>query len=234
MVHLARATAQGIEQRSRYWIGHDPRLRLLGGLPVDGLATALGFKRRLAGERVAYEQFLHDQNEVHPPGHVPARPVPGVRRRVRCARLADLDLLPPIAPSAASAYSASPASPQTVGRGSTESLETQRPQKTRREGEPPSREGASEEEQSSDVCFLAALRLGGSPPLWGSCQLLSAGSGQGAHGRTLAERRDAPSCERSPPSWQKGALALQEDALSSRDSGLSSQEGPLSSQGSAL
>jgi hypothetical protein len=63
MVHLVRATDRGIEQRSRYWIGHDARLSALGGLRVDGLGSALGIKRRLAGERVAYEQLLHDQIE---------------------------------------------------------------------------------------------------------------------------------------------------------------------------
>ena len=64
MVHLARKTADGIEQRSRYWIGHDPRMRLLGAsVPVDAIGTTLGLKRRFAGERVAYEQLLHDQIE---------------------------------------------------------------------------------------------------------------------------------------------------------------------------
>jgi hypothetical protein len=63
MLHLVRATDQGIEQRSRYWIGHDARLPALGGLSVDALGSALGIKRRMAGERVAYEQLLHDQIE---------------------------------------------------------------------------------------------------------------------------------------------------------------------------
>jgi 2,4-diacetylphloroglucinol hydrolase len=64
MVHLARATADGIEQRSRYWIGHDAKLRLFGRkLPVDRLGAALGTKKRMAGARVAYEQLLHDQIE---------------------------------------------------------------------------------------------------------------------------------------------------------------------------
>jgi hypothetical protein len=64
MVHLARRTADGIEQRSRYWIGHDPKLRVLGAsLSVDRVGTALGIKRRMAGARVAYEQLLHDQIE---------------------------------------------------------------------------------------------------------------------------------------------------------------------------
>jgi hypothetical protein len=64
MVHLARATPDGIEQRSRYWIGHDAKLRIFGGsLSVDRIGGALGIKRRMAGERVAYEQLLHDQIE---------------------------------------------------------------------------------------------------------------------------------------------------------------------------
>ena len=64
MVHLARQTPDGIEQRSRYWIGHQPRLHAFGrSIDLDIPATKLGIKRRLAGERVAYEQFLHDQIE---------------------------------------------------------------------------------------------------------------------------------------------------------------------------
>lgn len=66
MVHLVRATEDGIELRSRYWIGHRMRLNLLGpsrSLPLDGLLSSLGLKRRLIGERVAYDQLLHDQLE---------------------------------------------------------------------------------------------------------------------------------------------------------------------------
>jgi 2,4-diacetylphloroglucinol hydrolase len=64
MVHLARATADGLEQRSRYWIGHDAKLRLFGStLSVDKIGAALGTKKRMAGKRVAYEQLLHDQIE---------------------------------------------------------------------------------------------------------------------------------------------------------------------------
>jgi 2,4-diacetylphloroglucinol hydrolase len=64
MVHLARATSDGLEQRSRYWIGHDVKLRFFGAtLTVDRIGAALGTKRRMAGERVAYEQLLHDQIE---------------------------------------------------------------------------------------------------------------------------------------------------------------------------
>jgi hypothetical protein len=64
MVHLARKTDNGIEQRSRYWIGHDPRLKTpFGTLSLDRLANASGAKRKLAGERIAYEQVLHDQIE---------------------------------------------------------------------------------------------------------------------------------------------------------------------------
>jgi 2,4-diacetylphloroglucinol hydrolase len=32
-------------------------------VPVDGIGSRLGLKRRLAGARVAYEQLLHDQIE---------------------------------------------------------------------------------------------------------------------------------------------------------------------------
>ncbi|HVW26949.1 MAG TPA: hypothetical protein VHC69_16390 [Polyangiaceae bacterium] len=64
MVHLARRTSEGIEQRSRYWIGHDVKLRAFGAkLSVDKIGAVLGGKRRMAGERVAYEQLLHDQIE---------------------------------------------------------------------------------------------------------------------------------------------------------------------------
>jgi 2,4-diacetylphloroglucinol hydrolase len=64
MVHLARRTDDGFEQRSRYWIGHDVHLRAFGrALSVDKLSATLGIKRRLAGEQTAYEQLLHDQIE---------------------------------------------------------------------------------------------------------------------------------------------------------------------------
>jgi hypothetical protein len=64
MVHLARRTPDGIEQRSRYWLGHDPRLRAFSReLSLDAAGARLGVKRRLAGGRVAYEQLLHDQIE---------------------------------------------------------------------------------------------------------------------------------------------------------------------------
>src|SRR5271157_4180430 len=64
MVHLARRTDDGMEQRSRYWIGHDISLRAVGrSVALDGVAARLGIKRRLAGERIAYEQLLHDQIE---------------------------------------------------------------------------------------------------------------------------------------------------------------------------
>lgn len=60
MVHLARETDEGFELRSHYWLGHAAKL---AGIPVDGVASALGVKRRLVGARVAYEQLLHDQIE---------------------------------------------------------------------------------------------------------------------------------------------------------------------------
>jgi 2,4-diacetylphloroglucinol hydrolase len=64
MVHLARRTSNGIEQRSRYWIGHDVTLTAAGRtFSLDGLASRFRFKSRMAGRRVAYEQLLHDQIE---------------------------------------------------------------------------------------------------------------------------------------------------------------------------
>jgi hypothetical protein len=66
MVHLVRRTGDGFELRSRYWTGHRMRLNLLGSsmsLPLDGLLSRLGLKRRLVGLRVAYDQLLHDQIE---------------------------------------------------------------------------------------------------------------------------------------------------------------------------
>lgn len=64
MVHLARRTVDGFELRSRYWIGHDASLQLFDRrVDLNPVATALGLKRALSGERVAYEQYLHDQIE---------------------------------------------------------------------------------------------------------------------------------------------------------------------------
>jgi len=63
MVHLARETDKGIEQRSRYWIGHNPRLKTpFGRLPIEPVPMP-AIKRKLAGARVGYEQLLHDQIE---------------------------------------------------------------------------------------------------------------------------------------------------------------------------
>lgn len=63
MIHLARETEHGIEQRSRYWIGHNPQLQTpLGKLPLEPVALP-AVKRKLAGARVGYEQLLHDQIE---------------------------------------------------------------------------------------------------------------------------------------------------------------------------
>jgi hypothetical protein len=74
MIHLARKTDDGFEQRSRYWIGHDAKLRIGGGsVGVDAIGAKLGIKRRLAGERVGYEQLLHDQIEfTHLASFLPA------------------------------------------------------------------------------------------------------------------------------------------------------------------
>lgn len=64
MVHLIRQTPEGFELRSRYWIAD--KLRLKAGpleLSIDPLLGALGMKHKIAGERMAYEQLLHDQIE---------------------------------------------------------------------------------------------------------------------------------------------------------------------------
>ena len=63
MIHLARQTENGLEQRSRYWIGHDPRLKTrFGTLPLERIASN-NMRRKMAGARVGYEQLLHDQIE---------------------------------------------------------------------------------------------------------------------------------------------------------------------------
>ena len=60
IVHLARRTADGFELRSRYWFGHDIRLRAFGrSVPLNGVARFLGMKRRAGGGRAAYEQLHH-------------------------------------------------------------------------------------------------------------------------------------------------------------------------------
>ncbi|ORY61695.1 PhlG protein [Pseudomassariella vexata] len=63
-LHLWRRKDYGLELRSRYWLGHQVYFDLVGlKIPVDYLGGILGFKQRLAGENIAYEQFLHDQIE---------------------------------------------------------------------------------------------------------------------------------------------------------------------------
>jgi hypothetical protein len=64
LVHLARRTDHGFELRSRYWFGHDIALRAFGRwVPLGGVVASLGIRRRLGGERAAYEQLHHDQIE---------------------------------------------------------------------------------------------------------------------------------------------------------------------------
>jgi hypothetical protein len=63
MIHLVQETEGGLVQRSRYWIGHDPRLKTpFGRVPLERLSSNT-LRRKLAGARVAYEQLLHDQIE---------------------------------------------------------------------------------------------------------------------------------------------------------------------------
>ncbi|MET0340189.1 MAG: hypothetical protein ABW252_04275 [Polyangiales bacterium] len=64
MLHLARATADGFELRSRYWIANDLRLEVFGSaVPVGPLLRGIGVLPHLAGAAVGYEQLLHDQIE---------------------------------------------------------------------------------------------------------------------------------------------------------------------------
>ncbi len=64
MLHLARATRDGFELRSRYWIADEVQLELLGGhLSLSPIFDLFGIRRHVAGEAIAYEQLLHDQTE---------------------------------------------------------------------------------------------------------------------------------------------------------------------------
>jgi 2,4-diacetylphloroglucinol hydrolase len=64
MLHLARATTEGFELRSRYWIGHDVHVEALGRtVRLGRLLDRTPIRRHLAGAAVAYEQLLHDQIE---------------------------------------------------------------------------------------------------------------------------------------------------------------------------
>ncbi|OLN87501.1 Phloretin hydrolase [Colletotrichum chlorophyti] len=63
-LHLWRKTDDGLELRSRYWLGGGVHYKVFGAkVGIDYLAGALGFKRRMAGESIAYEHFIHDQTE---------------------------------------------------------------------------------------------------------------------------------------------------------------------------
>ncbi|KAG8161029.1 hypothetical protein KVR01_009293 [Diaporthe batatas] len=64
MIHLWRRTEDGLELRSRYYLAHEVYVDIFGArVSVDWLGGLLGIKRAAAGERVAYEQLLHDQTE---------------------------------------------------------------------------------------------------------------------------------------------------------------------------
>ncbi|KAK2054637.1 PhlG protein [Colletotrichum caudatum] len=63
-LHLWRKTDDGLELRSRYWLGAGVHYKLFGmKVGIDYLAGALGIKHRMAGEKIAYEHFIHDQTE---------------------------------------------------------------------------------------------------------------------------------------------------------------------------
>ncbi|KAK7448009.1 PhlG protein [Colletotrichum acutatum] len=63
-LHLWRKTEDGLELRSRYWLGGGIHYKVMGmKVGIDYLAGALGFKHRMAGDNIAYEHFIHDQTE---------------------------------------------------------------------------------------------------------------------------------------------------------------------------
>lgn len=63
-LHLWRKTEDGLELRSRYWLGGGVHYKVFGmKVGIDYLAGTLGFKHRMAGENIAYEHFIHDQTE---------------------------------------------------------------------------------------------------------------------------------------------------------------------------
>ncbi|KAL1872656.1 hypothetical protein Daus18300_004202 [Diaporthe australafricana] len=64
MIHLWRKTEDGLELRSRYYLAHEVYVDILGlKVFVDWIGSLLGIKKAAAGEKVAYEQLLHDQTE---------------------------------------------------------------------------------------------------------------------------------------------------------------------------
>lgn len=64
MIHLWRKTEDGLELRSRYYLAHQVYVDIFGlKVFVDWIGGFLGIKRAAAGEKVAYEQLLHDQTE---------------------------------------------------------------------------------------------------------------------------------------------------------------------------
>ncbi|CAK7221298.1 hypothetical protein SBRCBS47491_004480 [Sporothrix bragantina] len=65
MLHLWRRAEGGLELRSRYWMASGMKLELPGKLnvPLDYVLDAVGLKRKLLGEHIAYEHFIHDQTE---------------------------------------------------------------------------------------------------------------------------------------------------------------------------
>lgn len=73
MVHLIRDTEEGFELRSRYRLGDRISIGLGNRtLDLDRITATLGLKSRLADERLAYEQLLHDQIEfTHLAGILP-------------------------------------------------------------------------------------------------------------------------------------------------------------------
>jgi 2,4-diacetylphloroglucinol hydrolase len=64
MVHLARETGNGLELRSRYYIGHNMHIHLFGTrLGIPKKLSNFMLKKQGIGIQTAYEQVMHDQIE---------------------------------------------------------------------------------------------------------------------------------------------------------------------------
>ncbi|MGI5142676.1 MULTISPECIES: DAPG hydrolase family protein [unclassified Streptomyces] len=70
MLRLARETDEGLELRTRFWLGD---LLTLGSVDLAPMLRALGLKRRLINSTTAYEQLFNDQvGMTHLAGFLPA------------------------------------------------------------------------------------------------------------------------------------------------------------------
>ncbi|PWN35516.1 uncharacterized protein FA14DRAFT_154929 [Meira miltonrushii] len=67
MIHLFYKTDNGLELRSRYYLGNNIQVEIpvLGSLlPVNTIANLLGLNNLAVGAELSYSQFHHDQQEM--------------------------------------------------------------------------------------------------------------------------------------------------------------------------